>query len=176
MQATAQCERQLEAACCDLVDEMVRRAGSTRLRVSGLSMLPAIWPGDVLTVERHCRENLEPGHIVLYRRKRKLTAHRIIAVAAAYLLTRGDSVPSPDAPVEWGEVVGRVVGISRNGRSIEMRRSLWQRAAAWILSRSERCTRLLPRSRAALQRLAPSSPSGFTRARDNISHFPLNAG
>lgn len=155
MQSTAICEPHLEAACCDLVEELVRRRGSARLKVTGFSMLPAIWPGDVLTVQRQSPESLRPGQIVLYRRKKKLTAHRIIGVSAGHLVTRGDSVPSPDAPVAWDEVVGRVAGICRDGRAVKMQPSFFRGAGAWILRRSERCTRLLLRWRAALQRLTP---------------------
>jgi signal peptidase len=146
------CEARLEAACCDLVADVVRSAGSASLRVTGLSMLPAIWPGDVLTVRRQAPDELKPGHIVLYRRGETLTAHRIVQIADEHLLTRGDCVPSLDIPVGFNDVVGQVVGICRNGRMVPLQQSSWQRVAAWILRRSEWCTKLLPRLRAAARR------------------------
>ena len=37
---------------CELAGEMVRTFGRVRVRVTGTSMIPAVWPGDVLVVER----------------------------------------------------------------------------------------------------------------------------
>jgi signal peptidase len=146
-------EAHLEAACCDLLAGVVRDAGSARLKVTGLSMLPAIWPGDVLTVRSLSPELLQPGQILLYRRHRKLTAHRIVRVAGGHIVTRGDCIPSLDTPVGWDKVVGIVVGISRNGRAVKLESSPWQRAVAWLLRRSQPCTSLLVHLRAAARRL-----------------------
>ena len=35
---------------CDLAADVIRRFGVLRLRVNGYSMLPSIWPGDVVSV------------------------------------------------------------------------------------------------------------------------------
>ncbi len=150
-------EAHFQSACCDLVAEVVRGVGSASLKVTGLSMLPAIWPGDVLTVRSLSSEQLHPGQILLYRRYGKLTAHRIIHVAGDHLVTRGDCIPAFDPPVQASEIVGRVVGISRNGRAIKLQPSLWQRAAAWLLRRSEACTWLMLRVLAAAQRFTAVS-------------------
>jgi signal peptidase I len=135
-------EAHLQSACCDLVVDVVRSAGSASLGVMGCSMLPAIRPGDVLMVERHHSDELQPGQVILYSRNGKLTAHRIIQVSDEYLLTQGDSLPSRDLPVRWSEVVGRVTGICRNGRPVSLQRSPWQSVVAAILRRSELCIRL----------------------------------
>ena len=145
-------EAHLEAACCDLVTEVVRGAGSASLKVTGLSMLPAIWPGDVLTVRSQSPDLLEPGQIILYHRNGKLTAHRIIRVSGEELITQGDCVPSFDQPVQFSEIVGQVAGISRSGRMVKLQQSLGQRAAAWVLRRSEWCIRTLLHLHAAARR------------------------
>jgi signal peptidase I len=145
-------EAHLEAACCDLVAEVVRGAGSANLKVTGLSMFPAIWPGDVLTVRSQSPDLLEPGQIILYRRNGKLTAHRVIRVSGDELITQGDCVPSFDQPVHASEVVGQVAGICRNSRMVKLQQSLGQRAAAWVLRRSAWCTRILLHLHAAVQR------------------------
>ena len=44
--------QQRPALGCELVAEVVRSFGEVRLKVTGGSMLPAIWPGDVITVRR----------------------------------------------------------------------------------------------------------------------------
>ena len=45
--------QQCTALQCELVADVARAFGEVRLRVTGASMLPAIWPGDILvTVQR----------------------------------------------------------------------------------------------------------------------------
>ena len=146
-------EAQLHEACCDLVAEVVCATGSAKLKVTGLSMLPAIWPGDVLTVNKISPKMLERGQIVLYRGDGKLTAHRVVQVAHDHFLTRGDCVPSLDPPVTFSAMVGLITDVCRNGRAAKLQPSPWQRAAAWFLRHSDLSIRLLLHLRAALQRL-----------------------
>lgn len=139
-------EAHLQSACCELVADVARSAGLVSLRVLGSSMLPAIQAGDVLTVQRQNSHELRSGQVILYKRNGKLTAHRIVRVLDDGFLTRGDSLPKCDLPVQWSEVVGRVVGVHRNGSSVLLERSPWQRGMAAILRRSEFCTRLYLRT------------------------------
>lgn len=134
--------------------QVVLAAGSATLRVTGLSMLPAVWPGDVLAVSKCSPEPIEPGQIVLYRRNGKLTAHRVVQVAHDHLLTRGDCVPSLDAPVPLSAMVGRVTAVRRNGRAVKLQPSPWQRTAAWFLRHSEPGIRILLHFRAAARYIA----------------------
>jgi signal peptidase len=135
-------ETHLDAACCDLVADVVRSKGIASLGVTGSSMLPAIRPGDVLTIKRHKQEELQPGEVVLFRRNGRLTAHRILSSSIDGLLTQGDSLPAMDQPVPAGEVVGLVVKIERNGRTLSPRRSFGQTCAAAMMRRSEWCKRI----------------------------------
>jgi hypothetical protein len=146
-------EAQLHEACCDLVAEVVCATGSATLKVTGLSMLPAIWPGDVLTVSRVSPTLIEPDQVVLYRHNGKFTAHRVVQVAHDHFLTRGDCVPSLDPPVTFSAMVGQVIAVSRNGRAVKFQPSPWQRTAAWFLRHSELSIRLLLHFRAALRHL-----------------------
>lgn len=130
------------AVCCELVSDVARSAGEVRLRVTGASMLPAVWPGDEVTVRRCELAELEPGQIVLYRRDGKLTAHRIQHLKSDHLIARGDSLPSLDPPVQPNEIVGRVVSISRGVRSVDPEQTFWQRVASAILRRSDFCMRV----------------------------------
>jgi len=130
-------DTQRHAACCELVHDVVRSTGEVRLRVVGASMLPAIWPGDVITV-RHCDlAQFQPGQIALYRRNGKLTAHRILELSTDHLIARGDSVPTLDPPVQFSEIVGRVVCISRTGRPVRLEQSSWQRVASSMFRSSD---------------------------------------
>jgi len=149
-------EIQRRALCCELVEEVARTAGEVRLKVTGGSMLPAIWPGDVIAVERCSFAELEPGQIVLYRHEGRLTAHRIQRISPSHVITRGDSVPSCDPPVGASGVVGRVASILRNGRAIQPGWSFFHRTVSSILRRSDCCTRVALRIALQVSRLGRS--------------------
>jgi len=51
--AVTACSTARETLGCELAAEVLRSSGRLRLRATGTSMLPAVWPGDVLSV---CRE------------------------------------------------------------------------------------------------------------------------
>jgi signal peptidase len=143
---------QYEQACCDLVVDVVRNAGSASLRVTGSSMLPSIWPGDVVTVERRSPDELQPGRIVLFSREGRLTAHRILRISGNHIVTRGDSLPALDVPVQHAEVVGQVVGICRNGCPVDPQYTLWQRLLSLVLRNSDLCTRIFLRFTSPMRR------------------------
>jgi len=50
---------------CELVADALRAGAETRIRVMGTSMLPALWPGDILVVRRRAAAP-SPGDIVLF--------------------------------------------------------------------------------------------------------------
>jgi signal peptidase I len=136
-------ETQRDAVCSELVDCVARRRGEVRLKVTGSSMLPVIWPGDEITVTRSEYAELQPGRIILYRRNGGLTAHRIERVAQDQLITRGDSLLYSDSPVRPDEIVGQVVSILRGGHSIPLQRPLVSYICSEILRRSDLLRRLV---------------------------------
>ncbi len=135
-------QAQLRATCCDLAFDVARSSGEARLRVSGASMLPAVWPGDLVTVKHRNPGELLPGQIVVYRRDELLIVHRITKNSGDHLITRGDARPFNDPPVKAIEILGHVISIRRNGRHINPEQSSWQRAVSSILRRSDFSTRL----------------------------------
>ena len=130
----------------DLIAEVVRQFGEVRLKATGTSMLPSIWPGDILTVRRRSAAELLPGQIVLGYRDHQFVAHRLVAKSGGSLITRGDSLPYHDRPFLEGEVLGQVVSILRDGRLVDPS-PWWRRAGSWILRHSELCARILLRLR-----------------------------
>lgn len=104
-----------------LAIEVLRRGGSVCIRAQGTSMLPTLWPGDLLTVESVVGENVRRNDIVLVLRDGRPVIHRIIKKwEGAGLLTRGDAMPRHDAG--GGELLGRVAEITRIGRSFGLSR------------------------------------------------------
>jgi signal peptidase I len=138
--------RNVKALTCDLAGEILRSSGSLRLRVTGWSMLPTVWPGDTLVVEPVSTDSVSEGDIVMFSRGQRLVAHRVTKICGAgEVQTQGDAVPRPDAPVAQREVLGKVSAIMRNGKRIEPSRHLRSsaRAIAAVLRRSEITARVV---------------------------------
>lgn len=129
----------------DLTAEVIRQFGEVRLKVTGTSMLPSLWPGDVITVRRQSAADLCLGQILLCYRNQAFVAHRLIAKQDHLFSTRGDSLPYSDPPFRDEEVLGAVVSIVRGGGSVPLSSPWWHRLAAGVVQRSERCTRILLR-------------------------------
>jgi hypothetical protein len=158
-------EAELQAACCDLVADVVRTSGKVQLKVAGLSMIPFLWPGDIVTVRQCDPSELQTNWIIVLRQRERLIVHRFLYWAGDSIVTRGDARPRYDEPVRATEVLGRVESIRRNGRQISLQASLWKRATASLLRRSEWCTWLFLRLSCGVRRfdvveatLRPVSP------------------
>ena len=143
------CSTARETLGCELAAEVLRSSGRLRLRATGASMLPAVWPGDILSVRSHDAAEALPGDIVLFGREGRLVAHRVVERTLCQdriqWVTRGDSVGGNDAPVSSHQLLGRVTAIERGHRRIVPRLTFFGRIASWILGRSEFCTRVVLR-------------------------------
>jgi signal peptidase len=130
-----------------LAIDVLRSAGEARLAVGGSSMLPSIWPGDVLQIHRVAAADLAVDDIVVFARENRLVVHRILSLNRecddVVLITRGDRSPKSDSPVSASELLGKVKTLQRGGRKLLPHRTRWTRIASWILLRSELCTRVL---------------------------------
>src|SRR2546425_2667615 len=77
-----------------LAIEVLRRFGEARLRVTGSSMLPTVWPGDLVAVRRQSIGEIRRGHVVLFVRDGRFFAHRVVGKIRrqdrTLLVTRGD--------------------------------------------------------------------------------------
>jgi hypothetical protein len=109
-----------QALQCELAADTLRSSGILRLRVAGWSMVPTLWPGDTLVIEAVESSAVRSGDIVLFARHRQFVAHRVIENRSPVrgIETRGDAMTQMDAPVSNRELLGRVVSIERNGKSI----------------------------------------------------------
>jgi hypothetical protein len=98
---------------------------------------------------------LSEGDIVLIDRDRRLFAHRLLAknFENSGILTRGDSMRSPDPRVAPNKLLGKVSFILRNGRCIEPRRTMRvsERAVAALVQRSEIAARAVMSVHSLLQ-------------------------
>jgi len=137
------------AVKCELAADVLCSSGSLRLQVMGWSMLPSVWPGDMLTVERAGSNAVSEGDIVLFGRDRRLFAHRVVAKRGQpgdfQIVTQGDAMPAPDSPVSEEELLGKVSFIQRNGRRTRPSRSLRfsERLVAGLVRSSELAARVV---------------------------------
>lgn len=113
---------------CSLAAEALRSWGVLRLRATGASMLPALWPGDELTVHSLSPEQVELGEIVLYMRQGRFFIHRVtrrsFTLHETCLITRGDCMSEDDPPVRRSELLGRVAEVHRSGKTFRPVRRL----------------------------------------------------
>jgi signal peptidase I len=113
---------ELAAAKCDLACEVLRSFGGVRFAATGWSMLPSIWPGDTLVVERANRDQIRVGDVVLVGREGRLCAHRVIGACGdprnQKWITQGDAQTAPDPPVAESELQGRIAYLIREGRCV----------------------------------------------------------
>lgn len=127
-----------EKGGCSLAAEALRSWGTLHLRATGVSMLPTLWPGDLLTVESRHPEQVVPGEIVLYMRQDRFFIHRIVgqklAGNEALLVTRGDCMSEDDPPVQSSELLGKVTEIWRSGSAFPPARTVspFCRILAWL--------------------------------------------
>jgi signal peptidase len=134
------------AVKCELAGEVLRSSGKLRLQVTGWSMLPAVWPGDLLVIDRAESKDVAKGDIVLFGRDRRLFAHRVVSTGLgdSGILTRGDAMPAPDPIVREGELLGKVSFVVRNGRCLAPRRPrLSERAIAALVRSSSLAARVV---------------------------------
>jgi signal peptidase I len=137
------------AVKCQLAAEVLRAEHRLKLKVTGWSMLPSIWPGDTLFIEHSDASKVSEGDIVLFDWDQRLVAHRIVAKSASLehgsVVTRGDCMRINDPEVAPGKILGKVSLIMRNGKYVEPRRALRisQRAVAALIRHSETATRVL---------------------------------
>lgn len=110
MAASAQCREHIQQ---NLALEVLRRTGRVRLAALGYSMLPSLWPGELLTIEARASDQVRCGDIVAFRRSERLFVHRAIRIEASpsRILTRGDAMRAADAPVSAAELLGIVTAV-----------------------------------------------------------------
>jgi hypothetical protein len=121
----------------ELATEVLRSGGAIRLQALGTSMLPSVWPGDVLSIEHAPGEDMVPGDIVLVARDGRFFVHRLIEKRNCEWITRGDSLPQNDPSLAEAQVLGKVSLIHRKRRLIvpSSRVSPLGRTLAWMLCR-----------------------------------------
>jgi signal peptidase I len=154
---------------CGLAGEVVRTFGGVRLRVFGTSMVPAILPGDLISVQRAVVTEISSGDIVLYAREGRMFAHRVVGCMdgpeGSLLIVRGDRLRHNDPPVSSTELLGKVISIERGDRQVKIH-SLpggFSYGISRLLKASDRATYLYLRLASLWGRLAARPFSPWTK-------------
>jgi signal peptidase len=136
------------ALASGLAEEVVRTFGRVHLRVFGTSMVPAIFPGDLISVQHAVLSEISNGEIVLYVRDGRMFAHRVVGCTdspeGSLLIARGDRFRHNDPPISSGELLGKVISVERGNSQWRSAPCLsgWERMIVHVLRNSDRATYL----------------------------------
>ncbi len=134
----------------ELLASFLREGIDVRLRLSGWSMKPLVPSGSLVRFSPAAQASI--GDVVLARLPNDaLVAHRIIAVDADRIWTKGDACRTPDGPIPRACVIGRAV--SREGFLSLPLSNVWMRSIGLLVNH------LYPRLVAAYRRLVPRGES-----------------
>lgn len=81
------------------------------MRFTGMSMVPVLREGDLVCPSPYNQSLPAPGDLVAFFIGDEVCVHRVMAVSADSLLTRGDANRRFDAPVPMCSVLGLVDGL-----------------------------------------------------------------
>lgn len=110
-----------------LAVDALRGSGHLRLLVNGESMLPTLWPGDIVEIESCRAGEVGRGEIVLAWRDERFFLHRFLNERESGFITRGDSMAGPDPEFAASALLGRLQSVNRNGRQVALRPRPWTR-------------------------------------------------
>jgi len=109
----------------EVILDLLSLGHGVRFRAKGGSMQPTIREGEVITVAPVKPRDVKQRDVILYRNKGRVVVHRVARIRRkegnrVLFITRGDGSCSCDAPVESHQILGAVVSVQRNGRSIDL--------------------------------------------------------
>jgi len=90
---------------------------------NGTSMLPAIAPGQLVTVI--CGVEPMVGDVAVFRYSDQVGVHRVVARSSTWLLTWGDNNPLPDEPIIPVRIIGTIRDVPAAQKSLHRKVSLW---------------------------------------------------
>jgi hypothetical protein len=116
-------------AVSDLIREEMAQGTAFCFCVISGSMAPLIGAGDEVVVEWASADRLRRGDIVLYTVDGALHTHRLLARRrcgdATLLVTKGDATLNPDQPWRETQLLGKVVAVRREDRTIDLEGGKW---------------------------------------------------
>lgn len=105
-----------------VIVDALREGRPTQWVVRGGSMWPTIRDGARVLVTPCDPRGLRAGEVVAYARGGGVVIHRVVSVGAEGLRCRGDALSRDDAPVAWGDVLGRAGVVDQRALSLRLPR------------------------------------------------------
>jgi signal peptidase I len=162
---SGQANHRREEVVATLAADMLRSFGEFWFVARGCSMVPSIFPGDTLIVQRETPQDASKGEVVLFAREGRFHAHRLVDKkeegGAIRLIARGDAVVRDDPPFAESEMIGRVAAVIRGRKRIELDRRpvRSERLLRWIMQRSPGSVKWLLRWYSVRARFAGNAES-----------------
>lgn len=108
----------------EISKEILRKGNLLRIPTVGSSMHPVSRSGDIITVRPTRVGGISAGDVIVYKAGRRMVAHRLVSKRKennrVVLICQGDTFMRPDPPIQADQVLGKVVAVSRNGRTVRL--------------------------------------------------------
>jgi hypothetical protein len=127
----------------NLAADVLHRFGEVRFVAHGSSMIPSIYPGDLLTVRSESIADARCGEIVLFLLSGRFFVHRVMRKwperNRIVFATRGDALTQEDPSVDASQLLGRVTSILRYGKPVKFATHLdpWTKFLRWGVRTSD---------------------------------------
>jgi signal peptidase I len=83
-----------------------------RIAASGYSMIPTVWPGEIIEIQPEVIENVQIGDIIAFQRMQHMVVHRVVMIQnlhdETFITTMGDSNLKVDEVINNGNFIGKV--------------------------------------------------------------------
>jgi len=101
-----------------LIDEAQKKKASIRFKATGVSMMPFIASGDIVTIVPYQKRLPEIGDIAIFIQEKKLFIHRVIKKQSDKFLFKGDNRFSSDGFVDYSNILGKVGNVKRENKNL----------------------------------------------------------
>ncbi len=110
------------------IEQLLEQGNTIRIKPQGTSMHPLFISGrDEACIERVDFSSLKRGDVALYRRDNSiLVLHRIWKITDNSFYIVGDNQTEIEGPLRPDQVLGKLVGIIRNGHFIDVHNPLYR--------------------------------------------------
>jgi ATP-binding cassette, subfamily B, bacterial len=103
----------------DFANILIDERQGLMFKMVGNSMLPTLRNGDIGIVEKCALEKIRIGDILVFKKKNKLIAHRLLKITfdnngVPLLHTKGDNNTYKDTPISYASVLGKLTVRKRN--------------------------------------------------------------
>jgi len=103
----------------EMLQAVQGRGADFRFQATGISMIPAIRPGDTITLSQPRERAPRKGEIAAFIQPNtgRLLVHRIRKVAGKHFIIKGDNINSQAVKVPGENIVGIVTAIHRENKA-----------------------------------------------------------